>query len=241
MLAFLMGCVAIWKTNKYRLLMLLAPLLVTMLVSTAKLYPFSDRWILFLVPFMLLFVAQGAMFVVDKTRHTYPAIGIVLVGLLLLHPIASEAFRLVVPRGSEEIRPVLSYLTAQRSDEDETYVYHRARKAFMYYADRFQLDEDDYVIGVSGISQETQRKDLDIFTADLDKMRGNSRVWFLFSNVAVTGLGVKQASGVDEELFLVYYLDTIGTRLDYFREKNAAVYLYDLSEPDAASARSVEQ
>jgi hypothetical protein len=111
----------------------------------------------------------------------------------------------------------------------------------MYYADRFQLDEDDYVIGVSGISQETQRKDLDIFTADLDKMRGNSRVWFLFSNVAVTGLGVKQAGGVDEELFLVYYLDTIGTRLDYFREKNAAVYLYDLSEPDAASARSIEQ
>ena len=238
-LAFLMGCVAIWKTNKYSLLMLLAPLLVTMLVSGAQLYPSSDRWVLFLVPLVLLFVAEGGMFIVAKTKHTYPAIGIALVALLLLHSIASEAFRLVVPRGSEEVRPALKYITARRSAGDQLYVYHGSRKAFLYYAERLRLDDDDYIIGVSGIDQEINRKDLDNFVADLDKLRGNDRVWFLFSNVHETGLGPKQTSGADEELFILYYLDNIGTRLAYFRNQNAAVYLYDLSGSSTASIPSI--
>lgn len=239
-LAFLMGGVAIWKTNKYQSLTLLAPVVVTMLVSGAHLYPFSDRWVLFLTPFVLLFVAEGAMFIVAKTRHTYPAIGIALVALLLLHPIASEAFRLVVPRGTEEVRPVLTYITTRWSDGDQLYVYHGARKAFMYYADKFQLDDDNYIIGVSGIDPEIDRKDLDIFVADLDTLRGNDRVWFIFSNVKDTGLGLKRSSGVDEELFFLYHLDNIGTRLDYFRDQNASAYLYDLSETGTVNAHSAE-
>jgi hypothetical protein len=42
-------------------------------------------------------------------------------------------------------------------------------------------------------------------------------------------------------LFFIYYLDKMGARLDYFREKEAVVYLYDLSGAVAVNADSVAQ
>lgn len=230
MLSLLLGCAGLWTTGRVRLLLLISPVIVTALVSSVQLYPFMERWVLFLVPMVLLLVAEGASVVFAKTRNTYPAIGIVLVALLLLHPVSSEAFRLVESRGSEEVRAVLQYYEAHRLEGDKLYVYPGAYKAFTYYADRFQLDETEYVIAARDTFEVSGDRDLNVFIDEMDQLRGNSRVWFLFSNVRSPGFGVKTDGGIDEEVFHIFYLDNIGERVDQFRMRKAVVYLYDLSQ-----------
>lgn len=59
---------------------------------------------------------------------------------------------------------------------------------------------------------------------DLNKLKDRNRVWVLFSAAIIK-------DGIHEEKFIVFYLDTIGKRLDFFRDSGvAAAYLYDLSE-----------
>ena len=62
----------------------------------------------------------------------------------------------------------------------------------------------------------------DEYIQDLDKLRGNSRVWLLFAHVW-------QGNGIDEERFFLDHLDSIGRRLDTATSTGASVYLYDLS------------
>ena len=232
MLSFLVGCASLWKTDKIRLFLLIGPLLATALVSSAQLYPFFERFILFLVPMVLLLIAEGAAFIFAKTKVTYPAIGIGLAALLILHPIASEVFALVRSRGTEEVRPVVQYINQHRQAGDKLYVYPGAIKAFTYYADRFQIEESEYVIGAREAFVKYGRRDLNLFIDELDQLRGNSRVWFLFSNVQSDGYGIRSEGGIDEELFHLFYLDNLGVQLDQYRVRKAVVYLYDLSSTE---------
>ncbi len=63
-----------------------------------------------------------------------------------------------------------------------------------------------------------------IYLYDLNKPKGHKRVWILFSAAIIK-------DRVDEEKYIVFHLDTIGKRLEFFGHSGvAAVYLYDLSE-----------
>lgn len=237
-LTFILGCMSCYSTDKNRFFLLVSPLVITMVVSAAHLYPFQDRWILFLVPFAIIFIAQGAISIYDKTRRSYPALGVLVVALLLLHPLASEAFRLVEPRGSDEVRTVMGYVSSHRSEGDVVYVYHGARKSFWYYADRYGFEPQEHIVGVSGGGAGLKYRDLNNFTADLDQLRGNERVWLLFSNVQKTVSPIDLTNGINEEQFMVYYLDNIGTRKDQFRIRGSSVYLYDLSSESVTAVQT---
>jgi len=54
------------------------------------------------------------------------------------------------------------------------------------------------------------------YANDFDQLRGNGRVWFLFSHLH------------QQEEFLIYLLDHDGTRLDAFKSFGAQVYFYNL-------------
>jgi hypothetical protein len=96
-------------------------------------------------------------------------------------------------------------------------VFDAAKPAFVYYAPKYQLDKMNCVMGAaSGWTQNW--KD---YENDIDGLRGRPRVWILVSHLH------------DQEKFLLHLLDTRGSRLDSLNEVGAAVYLYDLSEPDA--------
>jgi hypothetical protein len=117
------------------------------------------------------------------------------------------------------------------------YVYHGARKAFWYYAGRYGFGPEEHIVGVSGGSAGQKYRDLNRFTDDLEKLRGNERVWLLFSNVQQTVSAIDPANGVNEEQFMVYYLDSIGTQKDQFRIRGPSVYLYDLSSEHGSAVQ----
>jgi hypothetical protein len=71
------------------------------------------------------------------------------------------------------------------------------------------------VIGVSSRSAPEK------YLEDVAKLRGNPRVWFLFSHVC----DWCQAS---EEVYILGYLDQNGKRLDSTQASGTSGYLYDL-------------
>jgi hypothetical protein len=152
----------------------------------------------------------------------------VLVGLLLFHPLLSSGFHIFKPIKKEEIKPVLEYIKKNWQDGDIMYVHYRAHPVFEYYRERYNFNVDDYVVGIyAGDRDDIWAFSVDylrVYTKDLDQLRGNRRVWFLFIYTPMLN------KGINEEVFFTYYLNTIGKQIDSFKSIGAAVYLYDLSE-----------
>lgn len=245
---FLLGCISFYSKQKKNFFILISPLFIALLLSSFHQYTFIDRTILFLVPSIWLFVAEGVEYVKDKTSQHGPIIVITLIALLFLHPLAWSTYRSVKPYSPEEIKPVLSYVKDNWQEGDIVYVYYMSQFAFKYYSEyhpgNYHFNEDEYIIGkaskgwTANYIKETVTSDyanldklmvqpytviFQEYVEDLNKLKGRKRIWVLFSS------SVPKA-GINEENFFVYHLETIGEKLDSFGHAGiSSVYLYDLS------------
>jgi len=215
-MTFLTGCISMFFEKRRGFFLLISPIPFGLLASGLHKYPFTGRLLLFIVPVVLLLIAEGAEQIRDATSHNSAIIGLTLIGLLVFHPLSTATSHLIKPRTAEEIKPVMGYVRDHRQDGDLLYLYYTSWPAFEYYSEKYGFKKSDYIIGVSS------RDNWSNYAEDLDKLRGNRRVWILFSHVCTW-------EGVDEEKLFLYHLDKIGTRLDAFEGTGAAVYLYDLS------------
>ncbi|RJQ45290.1 MAG: hypothetical protein C4538_08670 [Nitrospiraceae bacterium] len=233
---FLVGCISMASREKERFFLLISPLPLVLLASGLSFYAFKQRIILFLMPSLLFFISEGIEEIGDKTRNKAPMIRTLLIGLLLFHPILSAASHLFKPISleHEEIKPVLNYISKNWKNEDMLYIHYRAHPAFIYYAKRYGFVENDYIVGVYAGDKNNQWAFsvdyLNVYTGDLDRLRGKKRVWTLFTNTPMLH------KGVDEKIFFEYYLNIIGRRIDFFENDGPAVYLYDLSRSSASSS-----
>lgn len=211
-LLFLNGCVTAFLNKKLELFFLILPMFFVLIASGFHKYPFTGRLLLFFVPIVVLFIAEG----VEQIRVKAPIAAAIIIGLLFFFPL-DNAFKIVTTFvGREEIKPVMDYVKKHKSNGDVLYIYYSSYFAFQYYAEKCGLNKNDYVKGAYSRDKWVN------YINDLDKLSGNKRVWILFSHV-YTG------QGVNEEKFFLYYLDTIGKQLDFFKRQGTAVYLYDLS------------
>ena len=221
---FVIGCIACYRRRKETLLIVLSPILVTFLASALQKYPFRSRLVLFLTPFVILLIAEGVDYIRHKTRYKFaPIASILLLFLLLAPPIASASQLLVKPYLRSEIKPVISYVKTNQKPGDILYIYQRGKYQFMYYAEKFGYQKGDYIIGVDDLDKYDGKKlseaEWQRYKNDLDNLRGNKRVWLLFSHATVASENRKITS----------YLQTIGKQIDFFEQPGAFVYLYDLT------------
>ncbi|NEN92064.1 MAG: hypothetical protein F6K48_25425 [Okeania sp. SIO3H1] len=221
---FLVGCISCWLSRKEILLLLLSPLFVTFLASFLHQYPFRSRLVLFLTPFVIFLIAAGGGYILRKPKfRPIKIIGIFLVILLLYKPLSKAIDLIEDPITYSEIKPVLNYIQKHQQPGDVLYVYQRGIYQFQYYAEKYGYQEGDYIIGVDDLDkydgQELSIAEMTRYEKDLDKLRGNKRVWLLFSHTHIPA----------ERRFLNYYLNEIGLRMDTFEKPGSYVYLYDLS------------
>jgi hypothetical protein len=135
-------------------------------------------------------------------------------------------------------------------------VHYFAQHAFgyytKYYPKPFRFDESEYIIGIAprgwyrhwkknevskyydpGVPiKQSSMEIFKIYAKDLDRLKGNKRVWVLFT-------GNIMKDGFLEEKYFVYHLETIGKQLDIHKSSiGSAVYLYDLSKqtPDGSES-----
>jgi hypothetical protein len=214
-LAFLFGCVSLFARRRHDLVLWLGPLLAALAASAWRKYPFGGRLLLFALPSLLLLVAEGVLWLVERDRRSAPVVGAVLIGLLAFDQLRFDIGNVVKPRRSEDVKLVLGYMREHWETGDRVYLYYDAEPAFDFYARRFGFAEADTVVGVR--SRDCWRG----YREDLDTLRGTGRVWVLFSHV-------HRKSGADEEKLFLFWLDERGRRLDSYESFNASVHLYDL-------------
>ena len=221
-LAFLMGVLSLIHRERETFFVLFSPIIFVILASSLHLYPFIGRLLMFLVPSLLIFIAEGSYRIFQIVRKDSYVFIIVFLLLLLVPPTLNAAKSIIEPQVKEEIKQVLSFIKENKSNKDIIYIYYSAYPAFKFYKDTYGLSDNAYVIGVSA------RHDWKCYIRDLDKLRGKERVWFIFSHVYKNG-------GIDEKILFLYHLNHIGKQIVSFESQGASVYLYDLASPTKLS------
>jgi hypothetical protein len=216
--AAILGARKLRADHSGRFLLLVIPIALALLASALHVYPFQGRLLLFIVPAVILLIAVGLDRIQKQTSGVFPLLGPILLGLLFLHPVLVSARDFLGPRGVEESRPIVEYIEKHRSVGDLLYAYYPTRFLLDYYHQRRLLGPMEQINGVE--SRDNWRG----YREDLDRLRGQKRVWVLFSHVW-------RNSGGDEQRVLLDHLNGIGTRLDDVQAVGASAYLYDLSAP----------
>lgn len=201
------------------MLILVVPFPLTLIASALGKYPFSGRMLLFLIPFLLLLLAEGIEYVRNLLLRMNKQVALLamvaLVGYLFYNPVMTAHKNLRFPPKQEDIKPIMEYLQQNKASTDLVYVYYGAEFAFRYYAPFYGLDTTVYVPGMPA------RHDPVKYFDEIDGLRGNHRVWFVFSHNCSWCI-------VNEQRFIVEYLDEIGLKKGEFITDDAAAYLYQL-------------
>jgi hypothetical protein len=222
--AFAAGCVGLLRRRRLHLALLLAPLGLTLAASVAHLYPFggnyltSGRVLIFLVPTFAFVAAEGAAFAGRRLGRAMGRgtgrLAVAALAAAMLFPSLSYAVK-SVPHLRAEVKPLLRFAADERRPGDLMYVYYNGQSVFRYYGPRFGWAPAQTVYG------SCSRLDPIRYLADVERLRGAPRVWFLF----VDG---KAVNGYDERKLMVEYLEHVGERLDDRVSVGASIYLYDL-------------
>ena len=246
LLCAVIGAIALARRNPTQLAMFALPFVLLLGASAAHVYPLSQRTALFLLPAVILLITEGIAQVVRWVPARAKIATALFLGVAVAAgPVTLAGARFVHPRTREEIKPVLEFVRDHWRPGDTLYVHYGAQYAFLYYekcgclrltgpggrdlwpvvpvqgsrkqyARAVQATSPAVVIGRYAGDDRTRS------LADLQRLRGRRRVWFLYTHVRDS----HERSFIEREL--VGYLDRIGTRVRAIDRPQAHGYLYEL-------------
>jgi len=160
--AFLAGCISMYTKKRRTFFILISPVLVTFLAAALHEYPFKGRFIFFLLPLLLLIIAEGAEYLRSMIHQHSRLIGIIFIALLFFHPLSLSAYRVIKPFYHEDSRPVLKYVKDNWQKGDIIYVHYYAQYPFDYYSsyypEAYRFDKNEYIIGIAPRMVQTLEK-----------------------------------------------------------------------------------
>ena len=214
------GLWALWRKGWELAAFVALPIGAALAAAESHLYPFSGRVAVWIVPLLLLACAAGAEEVERVIRRLAGPVSL-LVPAFVVALAVQAIVRNAPPDKQEDMKSVLSYVSSRRTSSDSTYVYYGAGQAFIYYASRYAFHSDEYTVG-SCARHEPHR-----YLAELDRFRGQRRLWTVFSHSTQNGKEIR---------FMTAYLTAIGREIEKVPNTNAPLgagsyaFLYDLSD-----------
>lgn len=227
------GFVALWRRGRREhALIFLLPVLLTLSASALHVYPFTGRVLVFLLPIFLLTTAAGAAFALDRLGSRVQLLAPLMLAIFAGSPIYATVTALP-PERIEHLRPIVAKIAAERQPGDGIYVFYGAAHAFRYYTSRFDMGSSGTVYGACSTT------DLRVYLRDVDRFRGQRRVWVVATHVPRQGIELRT---------ITEYLDAIARRVDSTEVRstpdwiafNAYGFLYDLSDPVRLRAASAD-
>ncbi|WP_375438047.1 glycosyltransferase family 39 protein [uncultured Hymenobacter sp.] len=179
----MIGVFFLFRKNKYYLFLLAFPILLTLLASGFKFYPFYERFILFLAPLFIVLIAYGAESTADILGQTKNKIIASVLFLLLLLPPFWNAIRFTLNPEylykKEYNREALLYANDRYREGDAVYVYWNMNHAYKYYKDAYNLKYD--ALGREDLRHTTASKQeyYDQIRQQLGDLRGKKRLWLI--------------------------------------------------------------
>ena len=220
----LIGIASIFLRDRKIALLITLPFVIASIASVLQKYPLKERFMLFLVPLVLILIAEGfgrIYLLLNKWNHRL-AIGVYAFVPLWIIWIwcGSVYFNFINPPLGDHVKPVMEYVEHHMAPNDIVYVYHGARPSFNYYASFYGLTGDNVLTGLDLADAPA----LTQFYKQIDRLAGNDRVWILFSHIVDCGGCTGNMAS-----FYIQYLDQFGKSIDHFGASGAEVFLYDLN------------
>lgn len=214
---FLLGVYALFKKNRLLLFLLISPIVFAFCLSTVKLYPVTGRHMLFAAPMLIVIITAGIskVYEIVKRKMVLVAIFLILLAALFGSEIVSAYKLASLPEEQDNLKTLMTYVRDHKKTGDWIYLYNNTNTPYIYYAPRLGLANLPYIEG---------RLRTQAFVTYLDDFKtliGKDRVWVIFTHDYNWGL-------VDEQAYIVTYLDKIGKRITYYPAGSSALFLYDL-------------
>ena len=222
---FICGCIVLSRRHKFHLLLLNAPMLMTLLATYLHKYPFRERLILFLTPFSLIMIADGLAFFLTIKKQQYLKFLGFLVALLLFFSPVMRTLRVIANPSSfqfDQIHPTIEYFQAHGQPSDILYVFSKSWTSFQYYAQKYNIPPQNYIVGQlkrPKKKEEMSAEKWQEYQQEINQFRERARMWFL-----------SVGSSSQEIALLLQQLDQIGTQLDVFQQPDVVICLYNLTK-----------
>jgi len=208
----LMGGYAIWKkASPAHWLLFVIPFMMAFLASGLGLYSTIPRLLLFTGPAISLWVSFGLFYFYKKMEKWAFAkwiIGLVA-GLLILQTFLDTAIHNMAKFKREEITTALQDIEKNRQPTDELYAYAFTDAALRYYLSA-------YPNCTPTIYGQPLYKD---WQADFSALKSGQKFWLLFAHY-------KNEKGREDKIIL-NYVNEKATQLKKGTDKNAGWYLYE--------------
>jgi hypothetical protein len=247
LLCALAGAIALLRRKPTQLSMLVISFPLLLVASALHAYPISERTELFLVPAIVLLIAEGvAQLVRLVPARAQVVTALLLAGLVAAGPVWLAAKRLVHPSTHEEIKPVLEFVRDHWRPGDTLYVHYAAQYALLYYEECKCLrlssprngrdlwpmrplsatGSEQYAPAAVPLSSDVvlgryfginQQPE---YIADFNRVAGRHRVWFLFSHLNA------EWEKVFIQMKLLPHINSLGTRISGIDRPGAHAYLF---------------
>ncbi|WP_181304109.1 glycosyltransferase family 39 protein [Rufibacter sp. XAAS-G3-1] len=177
------GAILLLKKSSLRFNVLGFPILLALVASGLKLYPFHERFILFLFPMFILLTCYGAQ-ALSSFLSARVKVKPLLIGLLLVPAVWNATWEVVNPRyflRSEANREALLFINDNYKEGDVVYVYWNMWQAYAYYKDAYNL-KFTAVRGTDVKKISANHKEyLQNLAPDLQKLKGHARLFYLYN------------------------------------------------------------
>jgi hypothetical protein len=224
----LIGILSLFIRRRTIALLMILPFIMTLVASALHKYPLSYRFMLFLIPFALLLMAEGVGRIYLFMAKWQRSLALILCGIPVAVLLWISITRAIVdfrsPQTISEIRPIMKYVEENRAPQDTIYLYYGAVPGFLYYAPFYNFDDLDSDNIIMGVWRQNENKAFLHFFEDVEGLKGKNRVWFIFVEIVDCG-----GCEGDKQVVFTNYLDKYGTMLDSVQSVSSAAYLYDLS------------
>lgn len=191
------------------------PVMVHLVLSACKLYPFDLRLILYLTPMIILTIALGFDHMVALVLRYFDNYSIQILALLpALFFMVYFFYKSGFPIEKEEIKKAFRFIEENKRPEDRMYIYYCAIPAFKYYnAINYYRPVNPVIFG------EIPNSDRSNILDQLTDIKG--RVWLLFTHPLN-----------NDDHFIVRKMDSLGyTQLHSLRVYGGSAFLYRVDHP----------
>jgi len=131
----ILGIYRLFKTKNWQLLVIIfIPLIVHLLLSALKIYPFHIRFCLYLIPGFILLIVKGVELLHEMISHrferfNFPLPLIPFLALMLFLNFKLNGFPLV----KQEYKKTLKYVTNKIKPNDKVFIFQESEVIFRYY------------------------------------------------------------------------------------------------------------
>ena len=169
------GTIFLVRKHSIATLLLFSPVLIAIFLATARILPFDGRVAIYASWSIIISGIAG----ISAFQYWLPLLFRPVIAIAVSMIIALPIILLTIvlpserpPFNAQSSQPVLRKLKKQLQPGDILYVYFKARHALKFYGPKEGVN--NYVIGNSYDS-------IVPFLREVDKFKGNKRVWFVFS------------------------------------------------------------